>query len=504
MRIKSVWLTLLLLAPVSLLPRTVVFPFKINSSENKAHQWLGRGISLYLSYGLRINGVDTYSDNEGKGILKSLKIKFPYNVSKASVIRAARLMKAERLVWGEITTSPGTEEEMLTIRTFIVDLRTLKQKYLPMIRGKITGLFSVQKDLLGHLVLYAAGREEEPETPNLGFGLRDYESFTKGLLLEDGEKRIAHFEKIREEMSGRSEVLLFELARTYLLNSNNEAARKVLDEMDPAGQFRGEKFFLSGILHYISGNIEPSMEEFTRVLDCGECRHEAYNNIALIHAQTNGYAEAMGSIKKAVRYGMMAESFFNAVNIASLLKERETAWNFLMEGLLLYPSDTDLTDLFFGVLKQSPHHTEIRPAFIKFFPGFSPQEDRKMFFKLANPFVFSEEKYDLEFTNGNGSNGPIREKEEEGIDELEKKLLRNPFLPEFHSRLADMLLEEKKSEAALSHAHAALYLLRNPANFLKVLTILKKQGEEEKLKEMLIEALKYFPGNEELKNFSLR
>ncbi len=169
----------ILLIPVFLLPRTVVFPFKVNSSENKAHQWLGRGMSLYLSYGLRVNDIDTFSDNEGRGLLKSLNIKFPYNVSKASIIRAAKLMRAERLIWGEITKSPGTEEETISIRTFIVDLKNLKQRYLPVIRGKLTGLFSVQKDLLGNLVLYTSGTEVTPDLPEMKFDLRNYELFIK-------------------------------------------------------------------------------------------------------------------------------------------------------------------------------------------------------------------------------------------------------------------------------------------------------------------------------------
>ncbi len=494
----------ILLIPVFLLPRTVVFPFKVNSSENKAHQWLGRGMSLYLSYGLRVNDIDTFSDNEGRGLLKSLNIKFPYNVSKASIIRAAKLMRAERLIWGEITKSPGTEEETISIRTFIVDLKNLKQRYLPVIRGKLTGLFSVQKDLLGNLVLYTSGTEVTPDLPEMKFDLRNYELFIKSLLLDDNEKKISLFEKVRSEMEDTPEILLLELARVHFLNNNTDSAKNILSEIDPEGEFKGEKFFLSGIINYTSSNIDDSLSDFTKVLDCGECRHEVLNNISLIHALNNDYTEAMDLIKQSVRSGMLADSFFNAVNIATLLKERESAWNFLMEGLLLYPSDKDLVTLFFDMLKQSPFREKISPAFTKFLPEFSPQpEERKVFFKLINPFVFSEQRYDMEFTNGNGSTLFVKGKEEESIDEVEKKLIRNPFLPENHSKLASFYMKDKKMEEALSHAHAALYLLRNPDNFIKVLTIIRKQGNRDKLKDMLIEALKYFPENEDLKNFSL-
>ncbi len=504
LKINIVLTIVLLLMPIFLLPRTVVFPFKVNSAENKAHQWLGRGISLYLSFGLKINGVDTFSDNEGRELLKSLNIKFPYNVSKASIIRAAKLIRAERLIWGEITSSPDSEEETLSIRTFLVDLNNLNQRYLPLIKGKLTGLFSLQKDLLGNLVLHTAGSNIDPNIPELRFDLRNYELFIKGLLLEDRKKQIELLEKVRSDMTNTPEILLFELSRAYFIINNTDSAKMILKEIDSDGPFKGEKHFLSGIINYTSNNIDESLSDFIKVLDCGECRHEALNNISLIHALNNNYSEAMDSIKKSVRSGMLADSFFNAVNIASLNKERESSWNFLMEGLLLYPSDQDLISLFFDILKQSNHADEIRPAFLKFLPGFSPQqEDRKIFFKLVNPFIFSELKYDMEFTNGNGSQIFIKGTDEESIEEIGKKLINNPFLPENHSKLASIYIKEKKMDSALIHAHAALYLLRNPDNFMKVLTIIRKQGERDKLKDMLIEALKYFPENEDFKNFSL-
>ena len=504
---KKIFLTLIILSVLLTtitFPRTIIFPFKVNSSESKAHQWLGRGISLYLSYGLRINRIDTYSDYEGRGLLKHLNIKFPYNVSKASIIRAAKLMRAERLVWGEITSSPGQGEEILSIRTFVIDLRNLNQKYLPVINGKVTDLFAVKNDLLGNLVLYLSGEEITPKIPELEIDLRNYEVFIKGLLIDDNGKRAKFLEKIRPELSKDPGMFLFELARTYFLDNDHISAKKILDEIDPEGSFRGEKFFLSGVINYMSNDIDKSFSDFSNVLDCGECKHEALNNISLIYALNDEYSDAKDSIKRSVRLGMMSESFFNAVNISTLLKDRKSAWNFLMEGLSLYPSDEDLIARLFVFLEQSPHSDKIKPAFMKFLPGFSPEQiEKKIFFKLINPFVFSEEKYDMEFSNGNGENIFIKGDEDESKDEIEKKLIANPFLPENHSKLALIYFKEGKLDPALNHGHAALYLLRNPDNFLVVLKIIRKQKERDKLKDMLIEALKYFPGNEKLKNFSL-
>ncbi len=499
----NITLTILLLLQASLFfPRTVVFPFKVNSAENRSHQWLGRGISLYLSYGLKLNGIDTFSDNEGRCLLKSLHIKFPYNVSKASIIRATKLMRADRLIWGEIITSPDQEKEILNIRAFILDVRNLDHKYLPVIKGKITDLFSVQEDLLRNLIAYSSETRTDPGFPELKLDLRNYERLIKGLMIDDNKKRVKFLEKISTELSSDPEILSFELARAYFLNSDLTSAKKALDRIDPNGLFRGGKFFLSGVINYLSSDIDTAFSDFSKVLECGECKYEAMNNIALVHALNNEYSEAMDSIKRSVRSGQRSESFFNAVNISSLIKDRETAWNFLMEGLILYPSDGDLIILFFDFLEQSPHKNLIKPAFLKFLPGFAAdQNERKIFFKLINPFVFSGEKYDMEFPNGNNDSALIKSKYNK--DEIEKELITNPFLPENHSRLAFIFFKEGKLESALNHGHAALYLLRNPQNFIFILKVLKKQRNRDELKNMLIEALKYFPDNEELKNFPL-
>ena len=70
--------------------KTVVFPFKVNASENRAFQWMGRGLSMYITLGLQHNSVETFSDTESMSMLKSISIKFPYNVSKASILKAAK------------------------------------------------------------------------------------------------------------------------------------------------------------------------------------------------------------------------------------------------------------------------------------------------------------------------------------------------------------------------------------------------------------------------------
>lgn len=500
----SIIVILFLSSSSTIFSRTVVFPFKINSAEKKAHQWLGRGVSQYLSYGLMENNIDTFSDNTGRELLKSLKIKFPYNVSKASIIRAGKLLKATKLVWGEITTSEKEGEDTLSIRAFTIDIERLSQKYIPVINGKITDLFSVQKKLLNDIILYTFDTETTPKIPEIKMDLRNYETFIKGLLLDDNSKRIELLERVRNAVKENQGLLLFELARTYFLNGDNISSQKILDEISDKDPFREKKFFLSGIIGYLSNDIDSAFSNFSKVLDSNNYKPEVLNNIALVYTLRNEYPEALNSIKMSVRAGMRSDSFYNAVVISKLTKDQEKAWNFLMEGLSYYPADEDMIALMFNHLAKSQHGKYITPAFLKYLPGFAPdQAEKKTFFKIANPFIFDKEKYDMEFSEENGNTLFSKERVEEDMDSLEKKLIKNPFHPENHFKLAKIYYKEEKLKISLEHAHAALYLLRNPKHFLFILKILRKQGNRDEMKDMLIEALKYFPNNENLKNFSL-
>jgi len=484
--------------------KTVVFPFKINSAEKKAHQWLGRGVSQYLSYGLRVNKIDTFSDNIGRELLKSLKIKFPYNVSKASIIRAGKFLNATKLIWGAITTSEKDDEDTLSIRTFTIDLESLDQKYLPVIKGKMTDLFSVQKKLLKDVILYSVNTDVAPKIPKLEMDLRNYEIFIKGLLLDDNEKKIELLDKVRTRAKENQGLLLFELARTYFLKEDNTTSQKILEEISEEDPFKKEKLFLLGIINYLSSNIDIAFSNFSKVLDCDNYRPEALNNIALIYAQKHEYPEALESIKKSVRTGMKPDSFYNSVIISKLAKDREGAWNLLMEGLSFYPADEDMICLLFNHIAESQHEKYIAPAFLKYLPGFAPdQAEKKTFFKIANPFIFNKEKYDMEFPKENSDTFISKDSEEEDTDSIEKKLIGNPFHPENHFKLSKIYYKENKLKTALEHAHAALYLLENPEHYLFALRILRKQNNRDEMKNMLIEALKYFPNNENLKNFSL-
>ncbi len=495
---------LMIFSGAQLFSRTVVFPFKVNSSENKAHQWLGRSISLYLTYGFKINNIDTFSDNESRGLLKSLNIKFPYNVSKASIVTAAGIIRADKIIWGEITTLPGsTGEETVSIRTFLINTNNFNQHYLPVVKGELVNLFKIQESLLDKVLKFSKF-DSTPKFPKIKFNLRNYETFIKGLLIDDNDKKGVFLKSLISERGDNPGMLLFELARVYFLKNDYESAKKFLDEIDPKNPFIGEKYFLSGIINYLTNNFDDSFSDFSKVLECGECRYEALNNIALIYALKNEYEKALEAINESVKLGFMANSYLNAVNISILLKNNNSALRFLKEGLSIYPSDEDLITLFFHFIGMSPEKEYLKSVFSKYLPEFSPESgDRKMFFKLINPFVFSGNNYNPVSPTTDKNSLNIGNSEEYDKDDIERALIRNPFKYEGHFMMSILYYKKGNPEIGERYGKAALFIKKNPDNYLIVLKCLRRLGKRDELKKTLIEALKYFPDNEKIQKFSL-
>ena len=80
----------------------LVLPFKVTPIQEKAHHWLGRAVSFYLTSGLQHNALPVLPDQHTASILEMNHIMFPYNITKASVIRLARENQLDRVIWGKI------------------------------------------------------------------------------------------------------------------------------------------------------------------------------------------------------------------------------------------------------------------------------------------------------------------------------------------------------------------------------------------------------------------
>jgi hypothetical protein len=201
----------------------LVLPFKVTPIQEKAHQWLGRAVSFYLTSGLQHNAVPVLPDQHAASILEMNHIMFPYNITKASVIRLARENQLDRVIWGEILlggdTSNVTEKSLIQLRSIIIDPEDFSQKYLPLIEGNINDLYKIKSELLTAIVKTLNPGEYEVKSiryPQFNLNHRGYEIFVKSLLIKEPSKRIQLLEKARKASKEKnSHILNFELAKLY-------------------------------------------------------------------------------------------------------------------------------------------------------------------------------------------------------------------------------------------------------------------------------------------------
>jgi hypothetical protein len=201
----------------------LVLPFKVSPLQEKAHQWLGRAVSYYITSGLEHNALPVLPDQHTASILEMNHIMLPYNITKASVIRLARENQLGLIVWGEIIlgddTNNITGKSPIRLRSFIIDPDDLSQQYLPLITGNINDLFKIENELLTSIVKKLNPGEQEVKSiyyPGFNLNYRGYELFVKSLLIKDPSKRIQLLEKARIDNKGKNSYILnLELAKLY-------------------------------------------------------------------------------------------------------------------------------------------------------------------------------------------------------------------------------------------------------------------------------------------------
>ncbi|MGD2089999.1 MAG: hypothetical protein PVH61_27730 [Candidatus Aminicenantes bacterium] len=209
--------------PVNARKLLLVLPFKVTPTQEKAHQWLGRAVSYYVTAGLQHNALPVLPDQYAVSILEMNHMMFPYHITKASVIRLARENELDRVIWGEIIlagdTGTGTDQSTLQLRSFIIDPVDFSQQYLPLINGNINELYKIKNELLTAIVKTLNPGEQEVDRihyPRFNLNHRGYELFIKSLLIKEPWKRLQLLKRAQKANRGKkSPILNFELAKLY-------------------------------------------------------------------------------------------------------------------------------------------------------------------------------------------------------------------------------------------------------------------------------------------------
>jgi tetratricopeptide (TPR) repeat protein len=483
----------------------LVLPFKVTPVQEKAHQWLGRAVSYYVTSGLQHNALPVLPDQYTASILEMNHIMFPYHITKASVIRLTLENQLDRVIWGEImlggNTSNVTDKSPIQLQSVIINLEDFSQQNLPLIKGNINDLYKINSELLTSVVNTFNPGEQEFNSicyPQFNLNHRSYEIFVKSLLVKESSKRIQLLEKARKANKEKnSDILNFELAKLYFNSGEWETLETYLekiaaDKENPNPLLKVEKTFLRGLMAHAREDISGAVEAFTSLLPENRFSFEVHHNLGVIYLKRENYEAAEKHFRYALQVRKDADTWLNLVHVLLSGGDTQQAAFQLNHALRLYSQKEKLVELFSYFISRSENQAQLFTVFQNYIPDlFLPEALPMASLDLKNPFNLQYQKPELNAhaiesdeipKRPDGFRGLKTEDIDSWIERLQELLEVNPFEPVYHRLISMLYLRKKEFYQAELHALALIFLEKTRENNLHLLKIYKASGKRKKVK----------------------
>jgi len=482
--------------------QVVVFPFKVGPGEKKAHQWLGRAISFYLTTSLQINSVKAMPDDKVKSILSLNNIDFPYNITKASKIKLAKDFDANIIIGGEILSSNVDSQSLVEVNSYIIDLKKHTQRYLPLIKGDVKDLFKIQDELLNYILKYFNKNKMDVSYPELNLSNKGYEMLIKGFLLNNASDKIKLFEKAYR-LNLFSDFLNFELCKCYLYEGEFNKLEIFLGKISNKFFFKYERSFLIALLYYNKGDLRGAKNEFKQLLKENRFDAEVNNNLGVLYLKEKKCELAEKYFIDSLNMRKDSIVYLNYIKLLLITKYKERAYEVLNSALFYFPDEKKLIDLFSYFLSKNDKEDLLFSVFKSYIPDiYMGDNEPDIQLNLKSIFDFEFKKridYSLEVSKMKNlyNSGNIKET----FEELQDLLEVNPFVSEFHYLISKIYSHRKQLSKAEMYALSALFLKKSEKNFLELIKIYKSKGDKGNLIQIVSEALELFPENKKIKKF---
>jgi tetratricopeptide (TPR) repeat protein len=285
-------LVLMLLAAASALAQTagsreviLVLPFE-NTSNQREHNWVGESFADALSDLLNVPGLIVVSSDERDLVYQRLRLPLTTLVSRATAIKIGREAKATMVVIGtyNITPVPGQQDVFLqgTARILNVNEGRYEGRYIggpePYRRwatsvfdfgGPVSTLQKIQGEL-AYRILYQHYDKSLPFSQKQivqqaeKVPQRAFESFIKGAMTDDEEKRTAYLTNAMREYAKANpgqiyQQAAFELGHLYLRRKEWKNAAEFFARIDEKDRHYAEAAFYAGYCYWRTGNLERAL-----------------------------------------------------------------------------------------------------------------------------------------------------------------------------------------------------------------------------------------------------
>ncbi len=329
----------------------LIIPFR-NASGAPNLDWIGESISETVREALVSYGVLALTREEREEVAHRLSIRPSAQLTKATIIKLAQELGADRVVFGEFHYTPGQDSESpsagsLTIQAQSINVRRLARGSEWRESGAMAELSQLQTRLAWRILTDAA--------PGVAPGQKEFfkahapvridamESYVRGLLAPALEQKHRFFTQAVHLEPDFSQPC-FQLGRMQWDENSYRVAAGWLDRVHPEDAHYLEASFLLGLCRYHTGDYTGALTAFGRVARSAPL-NEVYNNLGLaqFHRQL---PEALGNVLKALNGDPDDPDYhFNAGYLLWREGDLAGAAEHFRQTLAIDPEDTDARQL---------------------------------------------------------------------------------------------------------------------------------------------------------------
>lgn len=249
----------------------LVLPFE-NSSTSAEYNWVGESFADALSDLLTVPGLMVISSDERELIYQRLQLPLTTLPSRATAIKLAREARASLVLLGTYrVTPPQGDKQPAQLQVNARLIRVGEGRYEGSVHD-LGGTLPTLQEMHGRLayeVLYQRDRalpfsrnqiiDRATKVPQ-----RAFESYIKGAMTDDVEKRTAYLtnalrEYARAKNGGTYPQAAFEMGHLYLSQSNWKQAAEMFTKVEKPDRHYAESAFYAGLAYWRMNDLTHAL-----------------------------------------------------------------------------------------------------------------------------------------------------------------------------------------------------------------------------------------------------
>lgn len=341
----------------------LVLPFE-EWSTGPRYAWLGEGLAELFTDRLAGDQRLVFPRSEWLAAVEKLGLPPSPRFTRASMLRIAKQMDADYVVYGQYST----DGKGLTITTHILQIAPAALSPAFTETGALEDLMDVQARASWHVARYTDSLYPINQSAYVQkfprYRLDAFEQFIRGLLASD-EQRLRNFREA-SRLDPDWPDPAFAMGETYFATRNCDPALIWLSRVPP-GHRRGlEASFLAGVCHLWRHDAARAESAFAGMLSAIARLHpraqapaEVFNNLAIAQSRQGKHREAVEHWQRAQQLDTDHPDYsFNAAVGSFRAGEFAAAARAFRDLLKRYAQDGDVRTLLIVALERAGRATE--------------------------------------------------------------------------------------------------------------------------------------------------